>query len=857
MRILAAVVPALLAAQEAPPPAEAPSGEPPAAVLTRAPELVEFVPAEYPPEAEAAGIQGSVVLSIVVDEDGGVRQAVVLDPGPHEALAAAALHAVQQFVFRPAEIDGVPAAVEIEYRYDFVLRRPEPPPAPAEAPISLLGRVLERGTRTPVAAATVESQGAVAETDAEGRFTLRGVAPGEVFVRVLSTEHEPIAFAETIEEGRAREVEYRLRRRRYDPYEAVVRGERPREEVTVHSLSTEEIRTMSGTQGDTLRVVQNLPGVARAPFGIGLLVVRGSEPNETVVYVDGVPIPLLFHLGFFTSVVNSDVIDTIDFFPGNFGPRFGRALGGTVELKTRDPRREWHGAAQVDVLDGRVQVEGPAGPGSFYAAVRRSWLDAALAIVLPRVDPDAANDLRVAPRYYDYQAKLSLPVLGGVGTVFAYGSDDLLTFVQEEDRPGRPTFHLSTLFHRGGFSWRKPLGALTNDLVLAAGRDSFDVLQGSAFGLLTEVRTVSLRDALSGRLAEGLTFEAGVDALLRRLEYSVYAAPPESPGTVGDEFTETPTTVSEEDAGWWLAPALHARLDWSPSPSLRLSGGLRLEVERRLGRTVTWLDPRLSLHWDVHPRTTLYAGASLHGSTPEPAETSPTFGNPGLDPERAAHLALGIRQELPFGARLEATAFYKRLWSLVVPTLAVDGDGVPLNYSNEGRGRGFGLELLLRRELAKGLYGWLAWTWSRAERIGDPSVSPHGWQLFPLDQTHVLALLLSYRLPGDWILGTRLRAVSGNPITPFEGHFLDADSGRVQCLPGARLSERLPAFFQADARLDRRFVFDSWMLTAYLDVLNVTNRENAEFRFRSWDCAQTVPLPSIPIFPTFGLRAEW
>jgi TonB family protein len=852
MRILLAALLVSFAAAEEPGP-----GAPPSGTLTRAPELVESVPAEYPPEAEASGVEGTVTLSIVVGEDGEVRQAVVTDPGPHPAFAAAALHAVQQFRFRPAEIDGAPAAVEIEYRHAFVLRRPEPPAPPPEAPISLTGRVVERGTRSPVPGATVEAQGAAAETGPDGRFVLRGVAPGDVLVRVLSPEHEALSARATIEGGRAREVEYRLTRRRYDPYEAVVRGERGRTEVSVHTLETEEVRTVPGTLGDTLKVIQNLPGVARAPFGIGLLVVRGSEPSETLVHVDGVPIPLLFHFGGLTSVVNADVVEAVDFFPGNFGARFGRALGGAVELRTREARREWHGAAQVDLFDGRIEVEGPVGKGSAYASLRRSWIDAVLALALPEVAPETANDLRVAPRYYDYQAKLSQPLLGGEGSVFAYGSDDLLTFVQDDDRAGRPTLHLSTLFHRVGASWRRPLGALTNEAILAVGRDSFDVLRGEAFGLLTEVQTLALRDALRWRRSEDLSLEAGLDLTARRISYEVYAAPPGSPGTFGDAFEETPTTVAERDRGWWVAPAVHLEADWRPAARLRLVAGLRGDAETRFGRTRAWVDPRLSAFWDLRRGTTLVAGAGIFGSPPLPQETSPTFGNPDLDPQRALHLSLGARQELPLGVRVELVAFYKRLWDLVVPTREEGPDGRPLRLSNAGRGRTWGTELLLRRELARGLYGWLAWTFSRSERIDDPSVPPYGWHPFALDQTHVLALVVSYRLPRGWILGTRVRAVTGNPYTPPDGAVLDADSGDVQCLPGARLSRRLPGFFQADARLDKRFVFERWMLSTYLDVQNVSNRENAEFRFQSYDCTQSVPIPSIPIFPAIGLRAEW
>ena len=75
--------------------------------------------------------------------------------------------------------------MEITYRYDFVLRRAPPPAAPTEAPV-VLGRVIERGTRAPVAGASLDVGGVAAETDADGRFEVRGVAPGPAKVHIVA-----------------------------------------------------------------------------------------------------------------------------------------------------------------------------------------------------------------------------------------------------------------------------------------------------------------------------------------------------------------------------------------------------------------------------------------------------------------------------------------------------------------------------------------------------------------------------------------------------------------------------------------------------------------------------------------------
>ena len=47
--------------------------------LLQEPELIDFVQAPYPPEAEAAGVEGSVLLLIEVDETGVVTLVEILE----------------------------------------------------------------------------------------------------------------------------------------------------------------------------------------------------------------------------------------------------------------------------------------------------------------------------------------------------------------------------------------------------------------------------------------------------------------------------------------------------------------------------------------------------------------------------------------------------------------------------------------------------------------------------------------------------------------------------------------------------------------------------------------------------------
>ncbi len=835
--------------------APAPAGDG-GAPAVKPPALTHFVAAAYPPDAEAAGITGAVTLSIVIDEKGAVGAVKVVDPGPHPGFAPAAVAAVKQFQFTPAIINGQPTAVEIEYRYEFVIKRAPPAPPPKEKPVSLLGRIIERGTREPVVAASVEAAGATAETDTDGRFALRGLPVGPVKVHVVDSSHHPLSVDEIIEAGKVKEVEYRMNRKRYGAFESVVRGTRERKEVAVHEVSTLEINTVPGTQGDVLKVLQDLPGVARAPFGLGLLIVRGSAPQDTKVYLDGVEIPLIFHFGALTAVVNSDIISGLDFYPGNFAANYGNAMGGTVEIRTRDPKHEWHGAGHVDLYDGAAMVEGPVGNGSFLLSARRSWVDEVLKEFVPA-------GLTVAPVFYDYQAKYVHSLWGGSGQLFAYGSQDKLDIL-DSNTARVISFDTEVQFHRLAARWQRGFGRdWRNDAVLSGGYTETTNQIVNALKLEAQLWTLSLRDTLVYRPSDKLSLEMGTDSSLRHLTYNIdlptfsVAQSQSAFGMGGLNANPSKHTTASTD---WAQPALFATASWVPLPRLRIQPGLRLDASSDIQRGNSWwFDPRISLFFTVDPQTVIKAGAGLYSEAPQPQDLIPSlFGNPNLTYQRSQQYSLGFDRKLPFAADLEMTAYYKYMYALEAETAAADAMGNPLYLANNGLGRAYGIEMLLRRQLMKGLYGWVAYSLSRAERRDDPTTQGYpNWRLYEFDQTHILTVIASYQTEHNWTFGTRLRFVSGDPYTPYVNGIFNANNGSYVCIPGDPDTARAPAFFQADVRVDRRWVFNKWIFTGYLDVQNVTNRANPEAIFPNYNCQGYATLTGLPVFPTLGLRAEF
>jgi TonB family protein len=871
----------------------------PAPVVTKSPKLIQAQAPEYPPAALEAGKQAKVRVRIHIDATGIVTAVDVIEQvgdGFDEAAVAAAM----QYIFEPAEIDGKPAAIAVETTINFVIEQreePEPPPPPPpvarsgppnhagaiDAPIALHGTAVERGTRRPLPGVIVaiarsgcagprcgESRESIDElkldavTGDDGTFYFHGVPPGRYKMIAVDPRYDRLERPIELGQREALEVRLWMRPRGGNPYETVVEGERETLEVTRRTVRRQQMTSVPGTFGDPIRVIQTLPGMQRAPFGLGLLLVRGSNPDDTGIFVDGHEVPSLFHFLGGPSIFNAEMLESLDLYPGGFPARFGRHHGGAVALELRPSKSDGvHGSAKVDFIDSGGYLRAPITDDlSFAIAGRRSYIDLFLGFFLPQ--PEKGGQRIVTPVYYDYSGRLDYNLReNGRLSVFAIGSSDTLHVLnQDPDAALSTDLNTAVKFFRVIGTYERVIaGDLKLTLSPAWGRDTltFTGAQAEAAGPFTSIGVVnsslSYRMRVHGKLGRRLTLDTGIDMLSRVTNYE--ALVPVADTLINAEGVDIPPSQLFRGAqviglGAYLDLGIDITSRWKLIPSLRLDGYL-LDGEARASA-----DPRLVARYKMAPTLTLKAYLGQFSQPPQPEAFDSRFGNPRLGLETALHSGLGyewrpdrlwsIDSEIFFVSRRDLAVFTGDL------TENPDGTFTPVNFISEGVRNSVGLELLIKREISEHAYGWLSYTFSRARQRNHPGnrAVPTGF-----DQPHVLNAVASWKPGRGWELGTRLQVASGRPDTPVIGATYDADEGDYNPIRGDTRSIRTPTFVQLDVRAEKTWLFENWSLGLYIDVINATNRKNTEAVQYDYRYRESSPVTSFPILPTLGVKGTW
>ena len=621
-------------------------------------------------------------------------------------------------------------------------------------------------------------------------------------------------------------------------------------EPTRRTLERAELTSIAGTRGDPLRGVELLPGVSRpAPNG-GLPILRGANPYDSQVFMAGVPVPFLYHVGGLTSFVHARVLESVELYPSNFSVRFGRKMGGVIEAKLRDPRTDGlHGVAEVSLLDSSLLVETPiTSKLSILAAARRSNIDA----VINSTAGDANIGVAAAPVYWDYQSVVTYqPTDSDRLRLVAYGSSDSLALVFKKPTDADPalrgavdnraTIHRVQLGYRHRFS-----GGSEQNTELTYGREDGVGHAGEVASYGFGVNVLQARSEWSFVVIPELRVTAGIDVWANHFSahYGGVPIPPDE----GDHASvlSAQKHISASPTAWSTSPGAYLEAAIRPFPALLITPGVRADFNNVVNRGS--IDPRLSSQLAITERTTFKAGLGRFSQIPSEAEVMSPIGNPNLRLPHALHVSAGVEHKVSDTFTASVEGFAKWMDQITTTT---PGGRAPF-FVNSQRGRVFGGELLLRVRPEGPFSGFLSYTLMRSERADDGEP----YRLFNRDQTHIFNASGAYRLGRGWELAATVRYSSGTPYTPVVSSTFDAVNDVYLPRLGRPMSERNPPFIRIDARAQKTWTFSKWSLAVYLDLQNVLNAENREGFTYSYDYRRREGIRGLPILPILGIRGE-
>lgn len=223
-----------------------------------------------------------------------------------------------------------------------------------------------------------------AATDPEGLFVITGLAPGRYSLAATYVGY--VAVADTLElgAGEIRTYNIALQPDMEALQEVLVESERlagaARVTAGQQSVRPRDIEMVPApdVSGDLVAYLTTLPGVVTTGDRGGQLFIRGGEPTQNLVLLDGIVLYQPFHILGFYSAFPSEVLSQADVYAGGFGTRFWGRLSSVIDVQTRQGNKNrFNGVFTAAPFVSSAMVEGPIVSGSVSAlvSVRQSVID--------------------------------------------------------------------------------------------------------------------------------------------------------------------------------------------------------------------------------------------------------------------------------------------------------------------------------------------------------------------------------------------------------------------------------------------------------------------------------------------------
>ncbi len=637
-------------------------------------------------------------------------------------------------------------------------------------------------------------------------------------------------------------------------------------------LDRKDVERMPHLADDPMRMLKVLPGVSGGDYSAAINI-RGGRRDEALMTIDGAEIHNAFHfrdLDSAMSVLDTNLVEGIDFVTGGLTADIGDYMSGSVGLQTRRPSSadEYRSNVGVSFVSayGRTSGNFAGDRGWWIGSVRRGFLD----LLTQQVQPD--NE-QLTPRYtdvflaggYDFSESTSLAVR------YLFSDDDLkLHLLDDQDIQSAGKGHSQHLWTTLDHDFTDALRSTTT-LAFATVSQTRDAGgdDGNRSGTVhsdEEFRFLDLHEDASWSLNGSQLLRFGFNLGEQHGDYdyqmqSRIEDPLIAPFPIEKAYG---TRMNVDLSKLGVYGAWRTRL----GENLTAEAGLRWDSYQYDDLDFDVTSPRLNLVYALGENAELRAAWGVNHQ-PQGVDQLQVEDNVTqfFAPERVTSWLVGYTQRLGagFSARLE---LYEKNYDHLHPRFENALDSIqliPEGASDRVRidateARARGVELTLRREAERGLAGWFCLAFARAEDHDADGWTPRTWEQretfsFGASWTGTLWTSSLSGLVHSGMPTTELGIIS----TPLPGGGYD-----VQGYVGPRNGERLGAYARIDLRVNREVRLANSKLSFYMEITNLLDRQN-ECCVEDYHVEPGRPAPVLviqksywlPILPSFGFQWEF
>ena len=695
-----------------------------------------------------------------------------------------------------------------------------------------------------------------AASDAQGRFTIRNIEPGTYQARVSYIGYRTYALTDIIVvQARNTTVQVELQPTELQVGEVSVNGgyfQKPLENaVSIRSLTSQEIRRSPGSAEDIFRVMQSLPGVATAGGKSAQLIVRGGSPDENLTLLDHIEIynPIHFartgeSMGII-SIINPSLLRSVDFLTGGFPAMYGDKMSSVFEMSLVDGNKELTNVdLNVNLAGFGALVDGPTiGGGSMVFSARRGFFDLLTSLM----------NKPAAPQYYDFVGKVTydLDARNRISLVGFYYLDKIIRTGATKETSAMSKYtnvNRDDYGSAAGINWRLLISDKLYTLTtFSFSGNGWNTLQGtttspSLSGEDILENNYSLKNETVLQVSPALEIKSGFQ--VQWIDSRHTAWQPADTTRRGDIIPASSIAYFPDLTN---KIALFLQNTWKPLPNMSLTTGVRYDAFS-FTNEATW-SPRLSGSYYLTEKLSLNVSYGSFYQTPAAYQIALDPANQLLKSSLATHAIFGIEYLAQEDLRATVEVYQKKLTSVMVSNDTTD------ILTNAGSGTAQGIEFSIQKKYTSGFVGSASYSYSFSQRQDGTGLPSYD---FEYDRPHIINLIAGWEAGNNWQIGFKWQFASGNPYTPVVGTI--KKGGIFYVIDGAQNSARYPDYHKLDIRIDKKFVFSSFTLTAYLDLWNVYNRTNVLSYTYSTDAAGNIAQNErldFGLLPIIGLTAQF